>query len=299
MNNLNELRLKALLSLKRNLPSPTSENLELKKASSSSSPPPPPTQITPNLSSITQNYNDKEEGELTDYEDAENSSESDQINYKRAFKDIKKNFFKLPPPSIPSTNKKLKYTWTRDQDNFDSLTNESLESLMDMKSNLLCKLDDNQSLLAASEDHEQDLLAQLEECRNLQRKCEVERFKLEKEFEKLLNLIIKKENFEYESNRKVSSTNYKKLFVGKMLKESYCPSFSSKFSQSKLYKIYCETLEIDPESFSFIHKKIDPQIPFCETELICGKCPFIRETCTLQHIESLKNCKSILKRDPK
>ena len=42
------------------------------------------------------------------------------------------------------------------------------------------------------------------------------------------------------------------------------------------------------ESFSFNHTKIDPQIPFCLTELINGSCPYRRETCTLQHIESLK-----------
>lgn len=195
----------------------------------------------------------------------------------------------------PST-KKSKYTWTRPHQNHKTLfeedsssfSNESLDNLNDLKSSLLSQLDDNQALLAASEDHEQELLIEIEECRNLQKKCEQERSKLEKKLEKLIKTIYKLEVDEDELGRQVSSTNYKKYFVGKMLKESYCRSVGSKFIHSKLYKMYCDSIGIDPATFSFNHIKIDAQLPFCLTELINGKCPYRKETCTLQHIESLR-----------
>lgn len=314
--NLNELRLKALLSLKRPLASPKNESTA--------------TETTENLFKETEEMN-KEEGELSDCSSNHSEEFADHKEpavftkytshkpytesslYTTPYTEYKP-LSKYSAHTEQRTNKKYsynepkskksKYTWTRPHQNHQkvyedssSYSNESLDTLKDLKSSLLCQLDENQGLLAASEDHEHELLIEIEDCRNLQKKCELERSKLEKKLEKLTRTICKLEVDEDESGRQVSCTNYKKYFVGKMLKESYCRSMGPKFLQSKLYKMYCNSIGIDPATFSFNHTKIDPQIPFCMTELANGKCPYRRETCTLQHIESLRydNVAQVLK----
>ena len=302
--NLNELRLKALLSLKRPLPSPTDETVTAASSTLLSTPKETETE------NFQQTEGDREEGELTDYSGSEGSTSpsekypgytehapentgytthNDRVEYLQ-YKHDRSYSYNGP------SSKRSKYTWTRSHQNQHqtfyedsySYSEESLDNLKDMKSSLLCQLDDNQALLAASEDHEQELMVEIEECRALHRRCESERAKLERKLEKLLKFIMKRETVEDELNRQVGSNNYKKCFVGKMLKESYCRSMKSKFLRSKLYKMYYDTIGIDHASFSFNHIKIDPQMPFCATELINGKCPYRKKTCTFQHIESLR-----------
>ena len=203
--NLNELRLKALLSLKRPLPTPSEEpvmtNIEA----------PPSAVPETTLKSEEVQERDREEGELTDYSASETSSsptESEEYpgkyeNYEFTEHNHKKhNYSRNYTKAFKGpSNKKPKYTWTRhNQNDFhedsDSHNDKSLENLKEMKSNLLYQLDETQALLAASEDHEQELAVEIEECRNLQRKCESERSKLEKQLEKLLKSIAKRESIE-------------------------------------------------------------------------------------------------------
>ena len=276
--NLNELRLKALLSLKR--PLPTSEKIS-EQSGIAGNTETNETTLTP-APALHDTFPDKEEGEISDYSTSGSESSDNQNQSKKG--GFRNNSQRHPP------NKKTKYTWTRPFYKEDpTYTGKSLDTLLALKSSILGQLDEAQALLAASEDHEQELLVEIEECRNLQRKCSREHAKLEKKLDKLMRTIQARQSTEDELNRQVSSTNYKKLFVGKMLKESYCRSLGSRFLHSKLYKMYCDTVGIDAaSSFSFNHAKIDPQTPFCATELVSGKCPYRKEACTMQHIESLK-----------
>ena len=296
---MGELRLKALQSLKRPYISPV----------------PASTEKTENESSIVRENEqvvmkrrtdipklDREEGEITDTNTTDSSdsefaeiSENEQYGRETTRKDYKQRKWKFKTSrnlqmqtAATTYNKRSKYhgntTWTRSSISIsgsgstnssgDEISSVDLEYLLLLRSAIIGKLDENQSILAASEDHEQDLLTQIQECRVLQRKCELERSKSERKLDKIDILIRKNESIQ----DKVSCTNSKKLFVGKMFKETYLRCLQS-FKTSQLYQLYNEILDLDP-----FPKKVDVMVPFCLTELSEGICPFKNDSCTLQHL---------------
>ena len=308
--NLGELRLKALQSLKRPF--------------SSTSPTEPEVEVTQRVvdkvvtQTASDNFNvavpivketslpDREEGEITDdssvsvsvsvsvsevENDSNSSNEYQKFNNRFGYSKMK-----------PSRNT----TWTRSgyrnkgsNKFYKHLSDESdpeiieindkfdLDSLINFKINLLSKIDETQSILAASEEKEHDLMDQLQECRNLQKNCENERFLLERKLENIEKRINFKEIIKFDVKKeeeKVSKNNFKKNFVGKMLKETYMRSFGDRFRESSLFRIYNETLKLDRRSFN----RIDPMTPFCAVELTNGKCPYYPSgTCSMQHIEEI------------
>lgn len=314
--NLGELRLKALQSLKRSYSStsPTNETAEtvVKEAIEVEA-----TQRVTEETVATQtdsgiingivpmatetSLNDREEGEITDDSGISISELENDSNSSNEYQKFNKRFgySKMKPRNT---------TWTRsgyrnnESNNsfYNYLSDESdpelteindkfdLDSLINFKINLLSKIDESLSILSASEDKEHDLLDQLQECRNLRKKCENERFLLERKLEKIEKRINFKEiikfNMKKEEIEVVSKNNFKKNFVGKMLKETWMRSFGDRFRSSSLFRIYNETLKLDRRAFN----RIDPMTPFCSIELTDGKCPYYSNgTCSMQHIEEI------------
>jgi hypothetical protein len=304
--NLDELRLKALQSLKRPFSSSTESPVnETINTDSASSEPVAVTEvvITKRLTKDVEETvtadtpPDKEDGELTDSDSDYKEEEEEEVeNDSNSSNEHNKKYNNRFGYSVkPQRNT----TWTRNgyrNDNFNYLSDESdpeiieisdkfdLNSLMNYKMNLLSKIDETQSILAASEEKEQDLMEELQDCRNLQKKCENERFKLERKLGKIEKRIITKERIRIDLEKEVSKNNFKKNFVGKMMKETYMRSFSDRFRNSSLFRMYNESLELDPRSFN----RIDPMTPICSVELINGKCPYyLNGTCSMQHIEEI------------
>lgn len=282
--NLGELRLKALQSLKRPytspLPSPT-EGLTVENHKNEQK----TTVVAETTAQVSKN--DREEGEITDESEKEETSLSDSSEESETFHALnfpfkKRNRYNTARTTNNNNNyKKSKYIWTRNDaisdDDFHLESSKDLNSLINSRTNALKELDETISLIAAYEDRELDLKIQRIECRDLRRKSEQDRFRLEKRLEKL-DRLIKKTEF-VEDN--VSSTNFKKIFVGKMFKESYLRSLSD-FISMPVYKIYSEILDLEPNFNRF--RGIDPMIPCCLIELSEGKCPFKNDSCTLQHL---------------
>lgn len=162
----------------------------------------------------------------------------------------------------------------------------NLDDLLQLRNSILEKLDENQSILAATEDSIEEFHHQLNECRGLHRKCERERYKLNNQLEILTKIMRKQEKIDNEKKKKVICTNYKKEFLGKMYRETYLRSLRDWFNSTDLYKIYRETLKLSCKEEAE-ERRIKPQVPFCPVELEDGKCEY-RETCTMQHIEGLQ-----------
>lgn len=246
-------------------------------------------------------HTEKEEGELTDDSVSESSDSEieNDSNSSNEYQNYQRNRFGYSKK--PAVNN----TWTRWSHGHQNINNNrfinvydeesdpeiieinekfNLKDLNEFKANLLSKLDETQSLLAATEEREHDLMEELRECRDLQRKCDYEKFNLERKLEKIEKRIGFKEKISIDLEKEVSKNNFKRDFVGKLLKETYMRSFGDRFRNSNLCRMYCETLKLDPSTFEY--KRIDPMKMFCTVELIDGKCPY--ETCSMQHFEEIK-----------
>lgn len=309
--NLGELRLKALQSLKRPYNTTTTNSSTTTMTNSKE---PDNKNCKLETVEVSEVVDGKEEGEITDLEVEESSSssssgeEEDNFNFHK-YKNVKnnasrrysKNNRKVVPVYKPSdniTSSRRNTTWTRktgndlfteDLDDVDDTEDEKyiklgLDQLINEKDRILELLDENQSLLAAYEDKEHDLLEQLKESRALKKSCAREQFKLDCKLEKLRGQISKRDNIEDEARKQVCSTNFKKQFVGELLKGSYCRSLKD-FQSSDLCKLYCDTLSIKPIDFGG-RAVSDVNQPICLTELQKGKCKYRdKGTCSLQHLK--------------
>lgn len=302
--NLGELRLRALQSLKRpytaTIPTDTditrtTNDIISNTTTTTAITTTPTTDIDNDNSSITTD-DGKEEGEITDTssssdvesESASSSSseeEAENYNHHNIRHNTNKQFNSYSAPRYQNR----KNTWTRNRDyqdlDFDEdIISLDLDELLDEKVRVLELLDENQSLLAASEDKEQDLLEQLKECRQMKRDCEKERVQLDRKLDRLKRRIETKEFIEGEARKKVSSTNFKKQFVGELLKGSYCRSLPS-FPSSDLCKLYCDTLNITERDLK-MRFVVDVFEPLCPTELQLGRCQYKDEgMCSMQHLK--------------
>lgn len=306
--NLGELRLKALQSLKRPYTStiPTEPDTSINETNRISS-----EQFdTINTADVPVVVGGKEEGEITDDEvpsQEEEQEVSSEENFYRSNTNssIQKNNTKYPeinrkPLHAKYNTNKRNTKWTRQTDyrdlqeedqEYDSADDSTIEEeeasfglshLINEKARVLELLDENQSLFAASEDKEHDLLELLKECCATKRDCQRERSKLDRKLERLSKRITTREFIEGEASKKVSSTNFKKQFVGELLKGSYCRSLRD-FASSDLCKLYCDTLSIDAVDMAQIE---DVNQPICPTELQKGRCKYKdRGTCSMQHLK--------------
>lgn len=309
---LQELRLKALQSLKRPHEKDREAAVDIVNNSNN------------NLFSNNENVTlDKEEGEISDPEpfekiipsklarneafwrhDNNNNNNSNSLATTNSTNYLPHSRYLKYPQNAAKKKLHRPNSWTRDTNsistNASSLSfidflgkDTNYENLKDIKMALLSKLDVNRSIRAAAEDNEQDIFDQLRECQDLQIKCEHERLTLEGQLDHLNKMLQDHESLIDDVDYDVEEIHdglLKKLNARKMLKETYMRSLS-RFPSSKLFKIYCQILELDEEVVSAcysMHDRIDVSTPFCSVELMDGSCQFQRKTCAFQHFSNYK-----------
>lgn len=293
--NLDELRLRALLSL--NLKKgPAKEVADIKDTNEQES-------VKENekfngseestsaeRSVISENEDEKEEGEISDDELVNDPDEGpDEATtdfyieeYKEKALGVTGEFYrKRPRFSTYNNNNAPFYKRSRiqysDESGDSDLEGTDLDTFERRKGKLLQQLDLNLALISALEAKEAELLEELKECRRLRSKSDTDKWKIDRKLERIEKKITVKMETEMRRLEDGKSRKFLRNIIGEMYRDTYCRSLSNRFPGSKLQKMYIEGLDLDGDFGSDGYKdgtivKIDPLIPICPEELSEGRC---------------------------